>query len=66
MIEDGSRFRFPGKKAVFIKANNFAMIGVEGHKEDGTIFIENRPACMCKTKEGKIFNQDWFSLVEEI
>jgi hypothetical protein len=42
------------------------MIGIESHKEDGSLYIENRPACMCKTREGKIFNQDWFSLVEEM
>ena len=66
MIEDGGKFRFPGKKTIFTKANNLAMIGIEGHKEDGSAYIENRPACMCKTRDGKIFNQDWFSLVEEI
>ena len=66
MIDDGGKFRFPGKRAVFTKTNNLALIGVEGRKEDGSVYVENRPACTCKTRDGKIFNQDWFSLVEEI
>jgi hypothetical protein len=66
MIEDGGKFRFPGKQVIFTKTNNMATISIEGRKTDGSCYIEDRPACVCRTPKGKIFNQDWFSLVEEI
>ncbi len=66
MIEDGSKFRMLGKLAVFTKINNLGMISVQGHREDGKAYVEDRPACSCRTSTGKIFSEEWFIIVEEI
>lgn len=66
MINDGGCFRMPGKKAIFTKTNNLGTLDVLLHKQDGEAYVETRPACKCKTSNGKIFTEDWFFMVEEI
>lgn len=66
MIDDGAKFKMPGKNTVFTKINNLAIIELEQFTKDGHPYSENRLACKCKTANGRIFTEDGFFMVEQL
>jgi hypothetical protein len=66
MIDDGAKFKMPGKSTLFTKISNLAIIQLERLTEEGIPYLENRLACRCKTAKGKIFTEDGFFVVEQV
>ena len=66
-LENGAKFKIPGRRKVFTKKDNLATFHIQNYDEAGlSTTVATEAACYCKNSSGRTFIKRWWDFVEEV